>query len=379
MSLRGYIDGVIGDELVGWALDDDAPERRLLVRGELHGVLLGTVEASEPRHDLVTAGFGDGSYGFRIALDRALLTPGVHPVAAIVGEQSLPLAQDWIVRDEQEQPVESVQLAAGVPGSATPAPEPAAALEPEPVPEDAVASDGSARLAPERVLTGAAGWTFVVSGEAPERSHARLDADAAAIEELHALAASLGIVVRAVAVPAKHLLYAEHLPPDQRIDPRDRWARTVEARLRDSDEASLLDLYDALQDARAHGRLYPRSGRSLTWTGAIHAYRAIAKSLGGAVEGWRPQPIDAFEFGRLVAVPDALDSADTEPLLTTRPSAASRGAPTGLIVHDGTAGRITEFLRMNFWRCEVVAAERVDPELVRRAGADVVIWIREDR
>ena len=148
------------------------------------------------------------------------------------------------------------------------------------------------------------------------------------------------------------------------------------ARLRASHDASLHDLYDALQDARAHGRLYPRTGRSLTWVGAIQAYREIVKALPSP--GLRPHPLDAFEFGALEPVADALDE-DTEPSLTVRPSAAAAGAPTALVVHDGTAARIAELLGTGFARCRVVVAERVDPRVVRAARADIVIWIREDR
>ena len=388
MSLRGYIDGVIGDELVGWALDDDALGSRLRVRGELDGIVLGTVEASEPRRDLVTAGFGDGGYGFRIALDPALLTPGTHPVAAVVGGHSLPLAHDWIVRDVKERPIEDVNLAPGVPvagggaGDRAAVAAPVPAIVPRPVPAPLAAQDArhGVSIAPPRplagsVLTGIAGWSFVIPARMGARSHAQLDADAAAIEELHALAASAGVAARAVAIPAKHLLYAEHLAPEQRPDPGARGARALVARLRDSGDAWLLDLYEAMQDARAHGRLYPRTGTTLTWVGAIHAYRAITKSL----PPLRPQPLDAFGFGRLVAATNALDPSDTEPVLTRRPPAAPHGSPAGLVVHDGTAGRVAELLRMNFWRCHVVVADRVDPELVSNTRPDIIVWIREDQ
>jgi len=377
VSLRGYIDGVIGDELVGWALEEEVPGRRLHVRGELDGVVLGTVEASEPREDLVRAGFGDGSYGFRIQLDPRVLTPGIHPVAAIVGERLLPLARDWIVRDEEDRPLESVLLAPGAPAAAgatvsavAPPPEPAVTSPTRPAPPPPQSRE------PGLVLAGAGGWTFLASAGVAAGSHEQLDTDAAAVEELYALAAPLGVVARAVMVPAKRLVYAEHLAPEHRIDPGRRPARAVSARLRDSSDATLLDLYDALQDARAHGRIYPRTGERLTWTGAVHAYRAIMKTLTGAP--FRSHPVAAFEFGRLAEVDDALDGADTEPLLTVRPSAAAAGAPTGLIVHDGTAGRVAELLRIHFWRTEVVVADRATSELLQSARADVVIWIRQD-
>lgn len=118
MGLRGYIDGVIGGELVGWALDEAAPERRLHVRGEIDGVVIGTVQARAPRRDLVTAGFGDGGYGFRIPLDPGRLTPGRHVVSAVVGTAALPLAPDWVVLDRRDRPVGGVHLAAGGIGAA---------------------------------------------------------------------------------------------------------------------------------------------------------------------------------------------------------------------------------------------------------------------
>jgi len=370
VALRGYIDGVIGDELVGWALDEDALASRVRVRGELDGLVLGTVEASEPRRDLATAGFGDGTYGFRIALDPGLLTPGVHRVAAIVGAEAVPLASDWIVRDGEDRPVESVQLTAAPATSAAETPRGDRAAPHAVAPQAAAVPDA------EILVAGVGGWMFLIPAGAATRTHARLDAEAAAIEELHALARSLGTIAHAVAVPAKHLLYAEHVPPKHRPDAGRRSARAVTARLRHSPDASLHDLYDALQDARTHGRIYPRTGQTLTWVGAIQAYREIVKALPSP--GLRPHSLDAFAFGALEPVADALGE-DTEPSLTVRPAAAAAGAPTALVVHDATAGRIAELLQTGFSRCRVVVAERVDPRVVRAARADVVIWIREDR
>lgn len=367
MGLRGYIDGVIGDELVGWALDEDAPDRRLRVQVELDGAVLGTAEACEYRRDLVAAGFGDGGHGFRLALDPGRLTPGVHPVAAVVGGEALPLAHDWIVRDHDNQPLELVRLEAGVPtGESDPETPVPPALAPAPV------------ATPAREIDGHAGWKFLLPPPAAEPSHAQLDEDAEAVERLFELAGSVGATACVVRLPAKHLLYAEHLPAEHRTAPDRRPARRLAARLRDSDAASLLDLHDELQDARVHGRLYSRTGQRLTWTGAIHAYRAIAKVVAGAVAELRPHPLAVFDFGELEPVAGAADD-DTEPLLAVRPPAATGRGPSGLVVHDGSGSRIAELLGLHLSGCRVVEAERVEPELVLSEKPDLVVWIGEDR
>ena len=53
-----------------------------------------------------------------------------------------------------------------------------------------------------------------------------------------------------------------------------------------------------LRDARRHGRLFTRLGTSLTWKGAFHAYRAIAKELGTILFCRIDANSDGITFGR---------------------------------------------------------------------------------
>src|SRR4051794_34521609 len=115
MRVRGYIDGILEGDLVGWAVDEDEPRRRLTIRGTLDGVSLGTRPASEPRRDLRAAGIGDGSSGFRFEIDFRRLLPGTHELAAVVEESgtALPLTQDWAALDADNAPILGVRLVGG--------------------------------------------------------------------------------------------------------------------------------------------------------------------------------------------------------------------------------------------------------------------------
>ncbi|MCW3062973.1 MAG: hypothetical protein JWN32_145 [Solirubrobacterales bacterium] len=407
MALRGYIDGLIGGEVVGWALDDELPGQRLRVTGSLDGRALETVVADELRGDLMTAGFIDGAHGFRIPFDVRHITPGSHLVdVSVVGrDESLPLADDWVVHGDGDAPIAGVLLRTADEPTSTVEESPASAVE------EAVAElpEQSRPSGPEVALVGSGGWLFAVPAVGLDalRGHARiahaaLDADVAAVEAFYELAASVGAVACVAELPGKLQVYAEHLPSGLTVDRDGRWARRLAARLRDSDRADVLDLYDVLVDARIHGRVFSRTGRSLTWVGAFHAYRAIARQLAVRLPALAPPAVADVELGPLEPVPDTLADgplavwvdgdvvridglarpipADEEPILELGDTVASgKDLPAGLVVHDGGGARITTLLGDHFSRTAVVVAGGVEESVVRSARPDAIVWVRGDR
>jgi hypothetical protein len=405
VALRGYIDGLIAGEVVGWALDDELPGQRLRVPGSFDGRALGTMVADELRGDLMTAGFIDGAHGFRIPFDVRQMTPGTHLVAVSVvgGDGSLPLADDWVVHGDGDAPIDGVLLRT--------VDEPSSTVEESPAVEEGVAElpEQSRPSGPEIALVGAGGWLFAVPsvGLDARRGHARishaaLDADVAAVEAFYELAASVGAVACVAELPAKLQVYAEHLPSGLTVDRDGRWARRLAARLRDSDRADVLDLYDVLIDARIHGRVFSRTGRSLTWVGAFHAYRAIARQLAVRLPALTPPSVADVELGPLEPVPDTLAGgplavwvdgdvvridglarpipADEEPILELGDTVASgKDVPAGLVVHDGGGARIATLLGDHFSRTAVDVAGGVEESVVRSARPDAIVWVRGDR
>lgn len=380
---------MIGGKLVGWVLDEQRPQERLEVNATLDGVALGTTTADRSRSDLTSAGIGEGTHGFQFPVDPEALRPGSHVVVVEVAglPGSLPLVSDWVAVGEGDAPLPDVVLR--VPDTAAAAEQPAPAA------------------APTLALVGHGRWLFEVPPDgldglrgAVRGFDARMDAEAAAAEAFAALAASLDAVACLAVVPAKLHVYREHLPSGLTVDLEQRWGRRLARRLRDSDRAAVLDLLDPLSDARAHGRVFSRSGRSLTWLGAFHAYRAIAKTLGpalvprpaGDASLGPPEPVaDSLSGGTLAtwldgeAVPiDGLGRplpADAEPTLDLPElrRGPRRRRPAGLVVHDGGGERIAALLGEHCSRSTVLVAEDVDIEAARAAKPDAIVWLRRDR
>jgi hypothetical protein len=65
----GHVDTVEnGDTLNGWAADRGTPDRRLMVECVYQDRVIATARADQPRQDVKDAGFGDGTYGFKLTL-----------------------------------------------------------------------------------------------------------------------------------------------------------------------------------------------------------------------------------------------------------------------------------------------------------------------
>ncbi len=364
MAIRGYVDGVVGGEIVGWAADDERPGARIEVSGRFDHLPLPAVPADQERDDLRRAGLGDGAHGFRIPLEGDALTAGAHIVEVRAGSRTLPLAPDWVVQGRGDEPLDDVSLA---------------------VPD----GDG-----PTHALAGRAGWLFGVgAGDLELRcgtarvSHASLDAEVA---ELELLATTVSDFCCAL-VPDKLQVYPEHAPQELVISAAGRGVRLLNVRLDRHGQRPVLDLLPVLEDARYDGRVFPRTGDALSWVGAFHVYRAVARSV-----GLDPLPVSALDLGphepvatRLDLLPrlrheaDALvpaepDTAvdDLEPTLVPLSIRAARSS--ALVVHDPVAARVVELLSGHFRQVEVEQAPAVDIERIRREPPEVLIWLRAD-
>lgn len=93
--MRGFVDGVTGNQIDGWAFEPAHPTERVVVELRLDGETVATSVADRHRTDLVRAGVGDAFHGFRFPLranwaerrsELAVVARGVEG-----GEAGLPL------------------------------------------------------------------------------------------------------------------------------------------------------------------------------------------------------------------------------------------------------------------------------------------------
>jgi len=66
--IKGAFDGLVGNQLCGWAYDANHPERRLSVELIIDGQLRVECTADKFREDLQNAGLGDGHHAFALEL-----------------------------------------------------------------------------------------------------------------------------------------------------------------------------------------------------------------------------------------------------------------------------------------------------------------------
>lgn len=94
-DIRGFVDGVTGNQIDGWAFEPAHPTERVVVELRLDGETVATSVADRHRTDLVRAGVGDAFHGFRFPLranwaerrsELAVVARGVEG-----GEATLPL------------------------------------------------------------------------------------------------------------------------------------------------------------------------------------------------------------------------------------------------------------------------------------------------
>jgi hypothetical protein len=215
---------------------------------------------------------------------------------------------------------------------------------------------------------------------------------------------------------------ADRLPFELRPGQAGRAAELIAARLRDENGAELIDLLAPLRDARRHGQLTPRQGTGLTWLGAFHAYRALAKELSKRFPEISPMPPSALRLGveipvktslaardrfALVAgdrVPIALgsDPAETEPELVGSdldaafvplPAALERQLGAGssllevtapdlpavaLVIHHGDGARIAGLLAEHFSRTFVSASGEIPYPFVESERVGLVVELVDE-
>lgn len=70
-AIHGFVDGLSGNQIDGWAFESAHPTERLVVELRLAGQVVATTVADRHRTDLVRAGVGDAFHGFRFQLKPA--------------------------------------------------------------------------------------------------------------------------------------------------------------------------------------------------------------------------------------------------------------------------------------------------------------------
>jgi hypothetical protein len=369
VALKGYVDGIRQGSVVGWAHDPDRPQAKLELSVELDGEPIGSCLADLERDDLRRRGVGDGRHGFRVALPRVLDPGSAHQLLVRdVSGAVLPLAESYMGDATSDEGAPRLLLTTGQ--------------------EQAAVSGG-----PQRVGRGAGGWLYPgAGGRALRRSLGTETIDPGwARERARRLVERQRFMTRAgrqylpVAMPPKAAVYPEHLPlsadglPVPELWPPGTPTATLNAVLREEPALELLDLRGVLTDARRHGRVFTRLGTGLTWTGAFHAYRAIAKELGKRIPAITPLPVSWLVLGDLVAAQDAIEpehDPELEPQLARTPAERDDDSKlSALILLAAPVERVAVFLRGHFRRTTVAPATGARTSLLEESQADVVIEI----
>lgn len=119
-GVRGFVDGVTGNAIDGWAFEPAHPDERVVVELRLDGQTVAATVADRHRTDLIRAGIGDAFHGFRFPLKpglaerRAELSVVARGMGG--GETPLPLFQ----RGAAAAPAPAAPPPAAVPASASP-------------------------------------------------------------------------------------------------------------------------------------------------------------------------------------------------------------------------------------------------------------------
>ncbi len=417
MPVSGAVDAVLGRFVVGWAHDPEDLERRVEVELELDGELIGSATADLERGDLLVAKIGDGCHAFRIELPQALEPGSEHVLGVRTSAEGivLPLANDFVVEFDSGQSGSSVVVAA-------PAPVPDAWL--------ALTDREPTDRQPAPVAAGADGWLY----ELPDLEllhwmvgRRRLPANRVARWRQHLLdrdarCKELGVVYLVAVLPDRLLLYSEHVPTELKPAQTGRAVEVIAASLRDDNGLELLDLLPALRDARRHGQLVPRTASGLTWTGAFHAYRALAKELAKHWPAIQPLQPSALRLGVQVPVKQSLaareryalvggarvrvavgaEPGETEADLVSGDLQATfaplaRGleervgpgasllevtdpevAETAIVVHPGGAGRVAGLLAEHFARTLAAGSGEVPYRAAESESAAVVVELVDE-
>lgn len=418
MPVSGAVDAVVGRFVVGWAHDPEDAGRRVKLEVELNGQLVGTGVADLPRTDLQAAGVGDGNHGFRIELPTLLL-PGSDHVLAIrtpSDRMLLPLARDFHVRDNGDNSGRPVIVR-------LPSNRPAAA-------DGDLATSDAAATPTAKALLGTEGWLFELRRKEMMEAllgrrqimPAQVDFHRRRLVRIADRLRGLGVQYVVVVLPDKANLYRENMPAELQGSPEDRAVALVAGGLRDENHVELVDLLPALRDARRHGQLAPRTGIGLTWLGAFHAYRAVAKELAKRLPAIEPHLPEAIALGSAVELRNSLtgrarvalmggeqvpvavgsDAVETEPDLVSGglratyaplPAELQSGLDRGstllecehpdvqssaVIVHNGRGGRVASLLAEHFSSTLVAVTRELPYDAVERESPAVVVQLEDE-
>jgi hypothetical protein len=341
-ELRGYVDGIVDETIVGWVLDEARPEAAVPLEAFLDGVFIGGADADVPRADVARAGYGE-RHGFRFALPTPL-EPGEYSIEVRTAPEGwrVPLVQDYSVYDADRRPLPGVNL-----------------REPR---------ISGQRLSREALL-GLDGWMYewpgarvfdIICGRQSvprpvfERQQAR-------IRERRELSRAAGATLVEAVVPSKPAVYGEHLPAGVIVDDAGRPGMELSAALFDDNGVEVIDLAVALRQGKRHGLVFSRTGRDLTWLGGFTAYRVLAKEVAKRHPEIEPLGRDVLTLGELEPLPDSL--AELPRLVWI----GARVVPAGPGAHDEERegrGR----LRRGHLSAEYAV---VEPALAAAAGSSV--------
>lgn len=95
--IKGYVDGLFGDHVGGWAFDEGAPDEHLRIEILEKGQVVGSGSASGERQDLAAAGMGRGDHAFLIGVPdriKSLRELVIVARSATHGDTTLPVATE---------------------------------------------------------------------------------------------------------------------------------------------------------------------------------------------------------------------------------------------------------------------------------------------
>jgi len=266
-SVAGRFEGVVEDQLVGWAWCPDAPTERVGIEVLLDGRTLGSTVADQQRGDLRGEGIGDGAHGFsyRLPDDAGLARQQLIEVRAGPARIPLDVAHRYgLAATASTRQLRPARYTA-VPAAAPPPPE-------------------AAQLGDE-------GWLFpLYDPRSSIGTEDQIHTAAERYEHLCRTLSEIGVPYILAIAPNKQDVYPQLAAGARSAHPR--FVRLMRSELLDSKWPDPFDLLVALMDARRHGVLYPRSDSNWNARGAFYATHAVIREVAKRVPEAAPLPLD---------------------------------------------------------------------------------------